>query len=292
MAYPKELIKQIKKIDISTGILVEGLQSGLHMSIFKGQGIEFTDIREYVPGDDIRAIDWNVTARMNHPYIKEFTEERDQTYYFVFDKSGSGMFGSNISKEQKMLEVAASLMFAALRNNDKIGLCIFTNSVECFIPARRGRKHLIMLLNALISHQPASKQTNIGETLRYLSKIVKRRSSFFIISDFYDDSFYASLKIMKKHHEVTAVRVTDPHEEELPDVGLIELEDTETGEQLLIDTSDEELRAKYLKIKEDADRELVSTFAKCRAQIVDLTTEMPYDIPLKQFFAGKTGRRA
>jgi len=158
----KELIRQIKKIDITTKRRVQGLQAGLHHSVFKGQGVEFTDLREYVPGDDVRSIDWNVTARLNHPFIKEFTEERDQTFYFVIDISNSGNFGSSVTKGQKALEVVASLMFAGLRNNDRVGLCLVSDHVEKFVKAKKGRKHVISLLNMILGHHPESKGTDLG----------------------------------------------------------------------------------------------------------------------------------
>jgi uncharacterized protein (DUF58 family) len=286
----RDLIKKISDVELYTKIYVEGLQSGQHRSVFKGQGIEFTDIREYVPGDDVRAIDWNVTARLNHPYVKEFTEERDQTFYLVPDYSGSGSFGSVTPKSERMIEICASIGFAAIKNNDRVGLCIFTDRVEKFIPAGRGRKHLIRILNTMTDFVPESKGTDISPVISFLSKTVKRKSSVILISDFYAEGYQKPLKIMKGRHEVIAVRLTDPRESELPDVGLIELEDPETGEQILIDTSDESVRLRFENSVKEADEKVLNSFKRCRIGCVDLKTTDRYDIVLKKFFSGEIKR--
>lgn len=275
-------------MDICTKELVEGLQCGYYNSVFKGQGLEFTDIREYNPGDDIRTIDWNVTARLNHPYVREFTEERDQTFYFMLDYSGSGSFGSDTSKFEKMLEIAASLMFAAVRNNDRVGLCIFTDIVERYIPAKKGRKHVISLLNELILYKPQNTGTDISNALEYLSKIVKKRASFVLISDFFSPEFEKPLKILKnRHHEIIAIKVGDIRESGLLDVGLIEFEDPETGEQILADTSDEVFRENYCRLCREADENIRTAFKRCRAGIVEIDTSESFVKPLKAFFSGK-----
>jgi len=286
-----ELIRQLKRIELKTGILVAGLHSGLHHSIFKGQGIEFSEIREYVPGDDIRSIDWKVTARYNHPFIKEYTEERDQTFYFMADISGSGTFGSKTTKQKKILELIASLGFAALKNNDRIGLCLFSDKVEKFIPAKRGRKHLVSILNTLIDHKPASNKTDLGTAVTFLSRALSRRSSVIILSDFISPSFLFPLKILRRRHEVIAIRVTDKREREIPDIGYIELEDPETCEQLLVDTSDEEFRERYRALVANAETTLHHDLAKNSIRELVLTTDEPYEIPLKRFFLGLSGRR-
>ncbi|MDD1687582.1 DUF58 domain-containing protein [Methanoregula sp.] len=286
-----ELIRQIRKIDLKTGILVEGLQSGLHHSVFRGQGIEFAEIREYVPGDDIRSIDWKVTARYNHPFIKEYTEERDQTFYFMVDISGSGSFGSETTKQKKILELVASLGFAALRNNDRVGLCLFSDRVEKFIPARRGRKHFVGILSTMLDHQPVSDKTDLGAAAKFLSRVLSRRSSVLILSDFISPSFMLPLRILSRRHEVIALRVIDERERELPDVGYIELEDPETGEQVLVDTADEEFRERYRVLVEEAETTLHHELAKHRIHELTLTTNEPYEIPVKSFFTGIAGRR-
>ena len=279
-----ELIRQIKKIDIATGVLVEGLQTGFHHSVFKGQGIEFTEIREYTAGDDIRAIDWKVTARYNHPFVKEFTEERDQTFYFVADISGSSGFGLHTAKKRKILEITASLAFAGVRNNDRIGLVLFSDRVEKFIPAKRGRKHLAELFNVMIGHRPVSKKTDLAVALQFLATAIARRSSIIILSDFVSPSFSLPLRVLRRRHEVIAIRITDPREQDLPDVGLIKLEDTESGEQFLADTSDPGFRQRYHGLVAEYDDGLHRDFARSRIPDMAISTDEPYDVPLKKFF--------
>lgn len=288
----KELIRHVKKVGLTTNALVGGLQSGLHHSLFKGQGVEFAEIREYVPGDDVRSIDWKVTARFNHPFIKEYTEERDQTFYLAVDISGSGTFGSDTTKKRKMLEVTASLAFAALRNNDRIGLCLFSDRVEKFIPAKRGKKHLVTILNMLIDYTSVSQKTDVGAALKYLSHRLSRQSSVIVISDFASPDFFLPLKILRQHHEVIAIRITDMRERELPDIGYIELEDPETGEQLLVNTSDRQFRERYNRLVTESDAALAAGFSRAGIGTVPLLTNEPYEIPLKRFFRGlKSGRR-
>jgi uncharacterized protein (DUF58 family) len=286
-----DLIRQLRKIEITTNALVEGLQSGLHHSLFKGHGVEFAEIREYVPGDDVRSIDWKVTARYNRPFIKEYKEERDQTFYFVVDISGSGTFGSVTSKQKKMLEVTASLAFAALRNNDRIGLCLISDRVEKFLPAKRGKKHLVSILNTLIDHKPVSAKTDLSVAVRFLGTILARRSSVIILSDFVSPDFLRALKTLCRRHEVIAIRVTDPREHELPAVGTLALEDSETGEQILVDTSDAGFRIRYSALVEEMEKTLTAGLSRAGIGNVSLLTTDPYDIPLKQFFHGMKKRR-
>ena len=279
-----QVIKQVKKIEITTKHLVDGLIAGNYHSVFKGSGIEFSQIREYQPGDDIRSIDWNVTARFNHPYVKEFIEERDLRVYFAFDMSGSGNFGNKIVKRTKAIELTASLMFSALRNNDNVGLFLFTDHIETFIPARKGRKHVLKLISSLVSHEPASKQTDLKKALIFISNVMKKRSLLFIISDFYSDDFLEPLKILKNRHDIVAVKITDTREKILPDVGLIELEDEETQEQILIDTSDKEFRDNFAKIMQKEEERLKNLFRKYHIDIIEIDTDELYEQPLKKFF--------
>ena len=285
MQQTKEILKQIKKLEITTKHLVDGLITGNYHSVFKGQGIEFSEIRDYRPGDDVRAIDWKVTARLNHPYIKEFIEERDLQVYFVMDMSASGSFGNNISKKQKGLELAASLMFAALRNNDKVGAFLFTDKIEKFIPARKGRKHVLKVLSTIVRFLPQSSKTDLAIILAQISKIVKRRSIIFIVSDFYDDvEFFKPLKILRNRHDVIALSIIDSREKEFPNVGLIELEDEETGEQILVNTSDEKFRNSYKKIMKDKEDLLSSNLKRLKIDSVNILTDDQYEIPLRKFF--------
>jgi len=280
----KEVLKQVKKIEITTKHLVDGLISGNYHSIFKGQGIEFSEIRDYRPGDDIRAIDWKVTARFNHPFIKEFIEERDLRVYFAFDFSASGSFGNLIEKRKKAIDITSTLMFSALKNNDNVGLFIFTDKIEKYVPARKGRRHLLKIITDLVTHEAKSKTTNINDCLSFISKIVKKRSIIFIISDFYSDDFMKPIKILKNKHDVIAIRIIDNREINIPDIGLIELEDEETGEQILVDTSDIEFRENYSKLMNIQKEKINKSFKKNKVDIVDIKTDDSYEIPLKKFF--------
>ncbi|KAF6248234.1 DUF58 domain-containing protein [Nitrosopumilus sp. b3] len=285
MLQTKEMLKKIKKLDIKTKQLVDGIITGNYNSIFKGQGIEFSEIRDYRAGDDIRAIDWKVTARFNHPYIKEFIEERDLQVYFIIDISGSGSFGTNISKKEKSVEIIASLMFAALRNNDGVGIFLTTENVEKFIPAKKRRKHIIQLLDFLTTFTPNSRKTNLKKSLEEISKIIKRKSIVFVISDFIDNSDYLKpLKLLRRRHDVIALRIIDPREREIPDVGMIELEDEETGEQILVDTSNEEFRNSYSRLISENDSKFQSSMMKIKVDTVPLLTEQDYSTSLKKFF--------
>jgi len=284
MEETKEIIKQVKKIELTTKQLVEGLITGNYHSVFKGQGIEFSEIRDYRAGDDIRTIDWKVTARFNHPFIKEFIEERDLQVYFALDMSGSSSFGSNVSKKKKILEVAASLMFAALHNKDKVGVFLFTDTIEMFIPARKGRKHILQLISTLVSYKTKSSLTDINKALVYISKVIKKRSIIFIISDFIANDFIQPLKILRNKHDVIALRVVDIREREIPDIGLIELEDEETGEQLLVNTSDKKFRETYQKLMDDYEENLRTSLRRSKVDIINIITDEPYEVPLRKFF--------
>jgi len=288
----KDILKKVKKIEIKTRYLVDGLLQGAYHSVFRGRGIEFSEVREYVIGDDVRAIDWNVTARMNHPYIKEFIEERDLTIYIVFDVSGSGEFGYSKSKKESAIELCASLMFAALRNNDKVGLSLFTDKVENFIPARKGRKHVLKLIREMAYFKPQSKCTNIKNALDYMSRIIKKRSIIFIISDFIADDFSKPLKLLKNKHDIIAVNMHDIRETELPDIGYIELEDEETGEQILVDTSDHDFRAEYARLAKERIDKLRESLRKMNVDLIDIKSGEQFDAPLRKFFSQRIKKAA
>ncbi len=276
MRETKEILKQVRKIEIVTKNLVDGLITGEYHSIFKGQGIEFSEIRDYRPGDDIRAIDWKVTARFDHPFVKEFIEERDLNVYFVFDYSASNYFGNLIEKRRKAIELTATLMFSAMKNNDNVGLFIFTEDIEKFIPARKGRRHVLKLISSLVSHKPQSKRTDIEKALSHVSNIIKKRSVIFILSDFYNQDFSKPLKILKRRHDVIAIKVNDAREAEIPDVGLIQLEDEETGEQLLVDTSDQGFRDNYVRIVNKEEIRLRNLFNKNGVDVININTDSPF----------------
>jgi len=284
MPQVKGVLKRVKKIELKTKVLVDGLIYGEYHSIFKGRGIEFSEVREYVPGDDVRAIDWNVTARLNAPFVKEFIEERDLTLFIVFDLSSSNEFGFPRSKKDVCYDIAASLMFAALRNNDNVGLCLFTDRVEKFVPPRKGKKHILKLLRELIYHEPKSKTTDIRTALSYLNKVIKKRSIIFIISDFLTPDFEKPLKQLKSKHDVILVDMADVHEEDLPDIGYAFLEDYETGEQILVDTSDSEFRMRYTELVMTSREAFLTTLKRLNVDIIRMNTSEPFYVPLQTFF--------
>ena len=287
----KNILKQVKKIEINTKRLVDGLISGNYHSVFKGTGIEFSEIREYFPGDDVRLIDWKVTARFNRPFVKEFIEERDLRVYFVLDVSASSSFGCNVEKKRRAIELVASLMFSAMQNNDAVGLFLVTNKIELFVPARKGKKHILKSLAHLIKFNPENKGTDLDTSLKYVSKILKRRSIVFVVSDFFSEDFSKPLKILKKKNDVIAIRVIDSREKEIPDIGYIQLEDEETGEQILVDTSDEEFRKKYKELIAQNDNKIKSLFKKYKIDFIEILTDESYEIPLRKFFKIRKIRR-
>lgn len=290
MEETKEILAQVKKIEITTKRLVDGLIAGDYHSIFKGQGIEFSEIRDYRPGDDVRAIDWKVTARFNRPFIKEFIEDRDLRVYFAVDFSASGSFGNLVKKRRKAIEITATLMFSALRSNDSVGLFIFTDGVEKYIPPRKGRRHVLKLISSMVTHESESSKTNITSSLSSAANIIKKRSILFIISDFYSEDFTRPLSILRNRHDVIAIRITDPIEKSLPNIGLIELEDEETGEQILLDTSDKKFRSNYAKVMSAQDFRVQNIFRKNKIDLVDIVTDEPYEIPLRKFFKNRKRR--
>ncbi len=285
MEKAKELLKKVRKIEIRTKHLVDGLLQGAYHSVFRGRGIEFSEVREYVPGDDVRSIDWNVTARMGSPFIKEFIEERDLTVYIVMDISGSGEFGSTKEKKDTAIEICASLFFDALSNNDNVGLCMFTDSVERFMPARKGKRHVLRLIRELVSYSPKSKKTDINKALCFLSGILKKRSIIFIISDFIcTTDFQKPLQYLRGKNDVIAVNISDPREGKIPDIGYIELEDEETGEQLLLDTSDEDFRQRYESIVAQMSDDRRKRFSRLKIDLVKIESGEDIALPLRRFF--------
>ncbi len=280
----KEILKKVRKLEIITNRLVDGLVAGNYRSVFRGKGIEFSEVREYVPGDDIRSIDWNVTARLNVPFVKEFIEERDISVFVLFDLSGSSDFGMQKSKKEFAIEVAASLMFAALRNNDNVGLCLFTDRVEKFVSARKGRRHVLKLLRELVYFTPKSRRTDIGGSISYFGRIVKRKSVVFILSDFISSGFENQLRLLKKKHDVVIVRLIDARENDLVDIGYVLLEDEETGNQLLINTADKEFREEYVKKKRDLDKKFESGIRKLGVDMIPIRTDQDFIRPIRLFF--------
>lgn len=280
----KEILKKVKKLDIKTNKLVEGLIAGNYHSVFKGRGIEFSEVREYVPGDDIRSIDWNVTARFNSPFIKEFIEERDLNVYIVFDISGSSRFGSKKSKKEVGFEIAASIMFAALKNNDNVGLCLFTDHVEKFIKPKKSKKFILKILRELIYYEPKNEKTDINKSLTYLSRIIKKKSILFVLSDFISADFESSIKILKNKHDIILINLSDIHEKDLPNLGYIFLEDEESGEQIIVNTGDEKFRKIYSQKIREKNNKMLTTIKRLGIDMIQINTNEPFYIPLRKFF--------
>ncbi|MDH7447310.1 DUF58 domain-containing protein [Aquimarina sp. 2201CG14-23] len=248
----KELLKKVRKIEIKTRRLSDHIFGGEYHSTFKGRGMTFSEVRQYQFGDDVRNIDWNVTARYNEPYIKVFEEERELTMMLMVDVSGSQLFGTKQQfKKEIITEIAATLAFSATQNNDKIGLILFTDEIELFIPPKKGRSHVLRIIRELLEYQPKSKQTNITEALKFLSNVMKKKAIVFMLSDFITDDYQQTLKIVGGKHDVTGIRVYDQHEEEIPNLGMVQMEDEETGELMLVNTGSKKMRLNYTKYYQD-----------------------------------------
>tara|TARA_B100001540_G_scaffold73121_1_gene66069 strand:+ start:4720 stop:5592 length:873 start_codon:yes stop_codon:yes gene_type:complete len=286
----KDLLKRIRELEIKTKGLVDGMMTGSYKSKIRGRGIEFSEVREYVIGDDVRHIDWNVTARTNKLHVKEFVEERDLRVYVIFDNSSSNEFGFNKSKKSIGHEVAASIIFSAMKNNDSVGLGIFTDMLEQFIPARKGRRHSLTLLRALLSHKIKSKKTDIESSLLQLHHILGQHSVIFIISDYISPSFLRPLKFLKNRHDVILINLSDIRESELPDIGYTVLEDIESGEQLLVNTSDANFREAFTKNSLERSQKTKNDITKIKVEMVNVSEQLPFDKALRQFFDQRTRR--
>ncbi|MFH1478326.1 MAG: DUF58 domain-containing protein [Candidatus Omnitrophota bacterium] len=288
---PKEILKNIKRIEIRTGRLVNDVFAGQYESVFKGRGMEFHEVREYVPGDDIRSIDWNVTARTNHPYVKKFVEERELTVLIAADMSASGNFGTvNKLKSEIMAELASVLAFSAIRNNDKVGLLLFTDSVEKFIPPKKGRSHVLRVIKEVLYYKSKAKKTSINNALQYLGRVLKKRAIIFLLSDFMDKGYEKILGILNKRHDIIALSISDPRESQIPDVGLIKMEDAETGEFLYVDAGDEVFRKGLLKKRTELIAQRRKAFRSMSIDTIDLSTGKSYIEPLMLFFKARAKR--
>ena len=287
--------KRIKQMEIKTRRLVDGLMQGSYHSIFKGRGIEFSDMREYEPGDDIRTINWNVSAKMNRPFVKEFIEERDMTAVVLFDISGSGNFGAaDTMKKETGAEIAASILFSTVKNNDRAGLMLTTENIEKYVPPKKGKKHAMRLLHEILYFKPTGRKTDLKKPLYRLSKILKQKSMIFIISDFFDNiqNFRKELRVLGKKHDVVAINVGDERESMIPDVGLIRLEDEETGEQMLVDTSDDNFRKSFERISHERKQQLKSIMLASKIDLVETSTSGEWFFSLAKFFRLRQRRRS
>lgn len=282
---PRELFKKIRRIEITTRKLVNDLFSGEYHSTFKGQGMEFEEVRQYEPGDDIRLIDWNVTARSGYPYVKIFKEERELSVVLLVDASSSGQFGTRDRfKSDTAAELCAILAFSAIKNNDKVGLIIFTDKIELFVPPQKGRAHVLRLIREILYFKPEGVGTDIGGALEYFSRVIKRKSVVFLISDFLSEDFYKPLQIANNKHDIVAMKVSDPREETFENVGLIELEDAETGEVFVIDTSSKKFRREFAARAVEDGQNLKRSFQLINLDFINIRTDQSYIIPLINFF--------
>ncbi len=291
VSIPKEILRKVRRIEIKTRSLVDNVFSGQYHSVFKGRGMEFAEVREYQYGDDIRTIDWNVSARMGSPFVKQFQEERELTVMLVVDASGSGDFGSvSQMKGEMAVELAALLAFSAIKNNDRVGLLMFTDEVEKFVPPKKGRRHVLRVLRELLYFRPRRKGTDISVALRYLDRVLGHKAVVFLVSDFLDTGYDKILRVAARRHDLIALPITDPREEELPPIGLVELEDAETAERFLVDTFDPEFRSGYARLADRTARQLENRFRNMKIDSVALSTGAPYVERLVQFFERRARR--
>ncbi len=288
---PREVLKKIRRIEITTSRLVNDIFSGEYHSSFRGRGMEFSEVRDYIPGDDIRTIDWNVTARYDRPFVKVFREERELTVVIAVDLSASGLFGSgNAFRRDVSAELAALLAFAAIKNNDKVGLLLFTDRIEKFIPPRKGRRHVLRIIRDVLYYTPTGRKTGIADALAYLLNAIKKRSVIFLISDFFDSGFEKQLSIISNKHDMVAVRVFDPIERVWPSSGLINLIDLETGGEMTIDLYDKENRRRFALAAADRIAKMRQIFLGHNIDYADINTREDYAEPLIKLFEKRARR--
>jgi len=281
----KELLKKVRKIEIKTRRVSDHIFGGEYHSAFKGRGMTFSEVRQYQFGDDARAIDWNVTARYNEPYIKVFEEERELTLMLMVDVSGSQLFGTqNQFKKDTLTEIAATLAFSATQNNDKIGLILFTDNIELFIPPQKGRSHVLRIIRELIEFKPKSNKTDISQALKYLSNVQKKKAIVFVLSDFIADNYLQTLKIVSGKHDVTGIRVYDKQEVEIPNLGLVQMQDQETGKLKLINTSSKKMRNAYTNFYHEKVAYFEKGFSQSGSGTVDCSTQDNYVKKLLGYF--------
>jgi len=301
----REILKKVRQIEIRTNRLVNDTLAGQYQSVFKGRGMDFDEVREYVPGDEVRSIDWNVTARTGRPFIKKFTEERELTILLLVDVSASGNFGSTTqSKREMAAELASVLAFSAIRNNDKVGLILFTDQIEQYIPPKKGRQHVLRVVREILFFKPRQRGTDIVQALEFANQVVRRRAVAFLVSDFQipksppkafkgttmDDLRHA-LKLTNKRHDLVALTINDPRERELLAIGLLTIQDAETGEQLELDTSSADVRARFADWTKSQRGVIRQTIRSAGVDLLDLNTDKPYLPALLQFFATRERRR-
>jgi len=295
----KEILQKVRQIEVRTNRLVNDSLAGSYHSVFKGKGMNFDEVREYVAGDDIRSIDWNVTARTGIPHIKKFVEERELTIILMIDISASGEFGSaTTSKREMMAELGSVLAFSAVRNNDKVGLILFTDFIELYIPPQKGRSHILRVIREILFFKPERKGTDLKIPLDFINRVIKRKSVAFLISDFclaedFDknmEELHTKLQISNKHHDLISLIISDPREQQLPDVGWITVEDAESGHQVELNTSDPAVRKGYAELAVERQKKLHHTIRSAGVDLLDLVTDVPYIPPLLGFFGARKKR--
>ncbi|MFI2741512.1 DUF58 domain-containing protein [Zhouia sp. PK063] len=281
----KDLLKKVRKIEIKTRRLSDHIFGGEYHSTFKGRGMTFSEVRQYQFGDDVRSIDWNVTARYNEPYVKVFEEERELTMMLLVDISGSELFGTaHQFKKDVITEIAATLAFSATQNNDKIGLILFTDKIELYIPPKKGKSHVLRIIRELLEFESTSKETNITEALKFLSNVMKKKAIVFMLSDFIGDNFEHTLKIASKKHDVTGIRVYDEKEEAIPNLGMVQMEDAETGELVLVNTQSKAVRTGYAAHYKERVAYYQNTFTKCGSGVISSRVDESYVKKLLGYF--------
>ena len=290
---PSEVMAHIQRIQIKTSRMVNDILAGQYESVFKGQGMEFSEVRAYVPGDDVRNIDWNVTAREGEPYVKLLTEERELTVMLLVDASASGRFGSvQRFKNELAAELCAVLAFSAIKNNDKVGLLLFTDAVELYVPPKKGRFHVLRVIREVLYFEPKGTGTNIPEALHFLNGVVKRRAVGFMVSDFMADDYETPLRIANKRHDLIAIAVSDPREETLPAVGLIAVRDAETGRETIVNTDDHEVRKRYAAEAIKRARQRDETLRRTGVDAMHVSTDRSYVQEIYRFFRMRERRMA
>jgi uncharacterized protein (DUF58 family) len=281
----KELLKKVRKIEIKTRRLSDHVFGGEYHSTFKGRGMTFSEVRQYQFGDDVRSIDWNVTARYNEPYVKVFEEERELTLMLLVDISGSELFGTDDQfKNEIVTEIAATLAFSALQNNDKIGLILFSDEIELFIPPKKGKSHVLRIIRELIEYKGQSKKTDLVNALKYLTNVMKKKAIVFVLSDFITEDYKDTLKIVSGKHDVTGIRIYDKHEEQLPNLGMVQMQDQESGETILVNTASKKVRRNYESYYQDRANEFVESFRKSGAGALSCRVDESYVKKLLGYF--------
>lgn len=281
----KELLKKVRKIEIKTRRLSDHVFGGEYHSTFKGRGMTFSEVRQYQFGDDVRSIDWNVTARYNEPYVKVFEEERELTMMLMVDISASELFGTDTQfKNEIITEIAATLSFSAMQNNDKIGLILFSDQIELFIPPKKGKFHVLRIIRELIEFKPQSKKTDIAQALKYLSNVMKKKAIVFVLSDFITEGYSDTLKIASRKHDVTGIRIYDRHEEQIPNLGMVQMHDEETGELMLVNTGSKAVRKNYHVYYKERVAEFNEAFLKSGAGVLSCRVDESYVKKLLGYF--------